>query len=174
MSFFCGNFVHHIITENYGEDEWKSDMVKFLVWHTYPPLVIFPWHIFFTWFVTRTTSAPHVLLYSSTTLFPSSLFTRFLITSDSWGPHLGYLQHICVWLPVSIWNEKNQIGQSNPSSQNTYRYSVTTSLILYCKSLGPPCSFRFFYNSFVSVLTSNFITSYLGGRVSCDLFKDLT
>ena len=50
---------------------------------------------------------------------------------------------------------------------------MTTSLYFSCKSLGHPCIFRFFSNSFSFVLISNSITSSLGGRGSFAYFKGL-
>ena len=157
----------------YGEGKWAGDLVHFLVGHTKSPLVLVPWHIFLCGFAARTTNDPHGTLSSSTTPLSSSLFTSFHITLDSWAPYLGGLKQIGEWIPVSICNENPQIGWQKPSSQNTSQYYETTSLILYCKSLGQPCIFKFFSKSFVLVCTSRSMASSLNIRGSFACFNNL-
>ena len=76
-------------------------------------------------------------------------------------------------LLLSIWNENPRIGHWNTSSQNISQYYVTTYLTLSCNALGNPCIFRFFYNSFVLVRTSNLIMLPVVGMGSFSCFKDL-
>ena len=150
---FCVNILHRIINARYEEDEWSSELVQFLVWHTQPPLVLVPWHIYWCSFAARTTNSPLGPSSYSTTLFVSKLSTRFSTTLESSGTYIGGSQQIGRWLPVSIWNGNPRTVRRNPSSQNIPQYSATSSLNLSGKSLGQPNSFIFFSNYFVFVLT---------------------
>ena len=170
---FCVDFLYWIIAARYGEGKLESALVHF--WYHTHSLHWYSWHGTFSWYgwAVSTTSYPHGILSYSTTPFSSRLPTIFHITSESWGIYLGDLHTVSGWLSVSIWNENTRIGRRNPSSQNTYQYSVTTSLTFSCKSLGHPFSFIFVSNNFSLFRTSNTTTSFLGGRGYFACFNDI-